>query len=142
MSIESELNPIESKKFPIGKFLFFGIMAMALSSFPPLAIFAPVPLTLAFLLLGRSWGVILGTLGFALLIAVTFLFKVPSTGSVLFLVGFINALLISETIFRKINPAKSLTWVGLILLGLMLVFVGLYVFGVPAQIKDQFVGQI
>ncbi len=133
---------IRDEKFPVGKFLFFGIMAMALSSFPPLAIFAPVPLTLAFLLMGRPWGALLGILGFALLMGATLGFGFSSAAGTLFFIAFVNALLISETIFRKINPAKSLTWLGLILLGLMIVAIAIYVFAFKAQFKNELVNII
>lgn len=142
MMTKSGEKHIHSEKFPVGKFLFFGVIAMALSSFAPLAIFAPVPLTLAFLLLGRPWGALLGISGFVLLLGATLGLGFSSAASTLFFIAFINALLISETIFRKINPAKSLTWLGLILLVLMIVAIGIYVFAFKTQFKNELVNII
>jgi len=140
--METGSKHIREEKLPIGKFLFFGIMAMALSSFPPLAIFAPVPLTLVFLLMGRPWGAFLGIFGFAFLTGATLRFGFSSAASTLFFIAFINALLISETIFRKISPAKSLNTIGLVFLGLMILAVGIYAFAVHAQLKNDLVNTI
>ncbi len=142
MNTESNLKHMKEMKFPLGKFLLFGVMAMALSTFPPLAIFAPVPLTLAFLLLGRQWGVLLGVLGLGLLVGATLGLGFSSAACTLFFIAFINAVMISETILRKIDPAKSLTWVGLGFFVLMLVAALVYVFGLKAQMKNDLVTMI
>ncbi len=142
MNSESNINHIKGERFPVGKFLFFGVMAMALSTFPPLAIFAPVPLTLAFLVLGRKWGFLLGMIGLMLLVGVTLGFGMSSAASTLFLIAFLNAVLISETIFRKIDPTKSLTWVGLGFFVVMIIAALVYVFALKADVKNDLVTMI
>jgi hypothetical protein len=57
-----ESNSINSfdLRASFAKLMFLAVIAVALCSFGPLSIFAPVPIILAFLLYGRTRAIILG----------------------------------------------------------------------------------
>ncbi len=100
----------------VAKLLFLGVISIVLSLFGPLVLFAPVPLTVAFLLYGRFLTFVVGGLSLAVIWGI-FLsvkgFHVASVG--MYLVSFLYALLVAEIIFRDINPVRGLTLGGLFL---------------------------
>ncbi len=100
----------------VAKLLFLGVISIALSSFGPLALFAPVPLTVAFLLYGRLWTFVVGAVSLAVIWGIYLSvkgFHVASVG--MYLVSFLYAILVAEIIFRNINPVRGLTFGGLFL---------------------------
>jgi hypothetical protein len=92
------------------------IISVALCSFGPLSIFAPVPLALAFLLYGRMTTVALGLISSAILWFVSMKFaQMPLLLVGVYAAAFLYAVLIAEIIFRNINPVTGLIRGGLIL---------------------------
>lgn len=115
---KTETNSIHNfdqrSSFP--KLMFLAIIAVALCSFGPLSIFAPVPLILAFLLYGRMTTVFLGVISVAILWFVSMKFaQMPFLLVGVYAVAFLYAVLIAEIIFRNINPVKGLIRSGLVL---------------------------
>lgn len=99
-----------------GKLLFLAIISIALCSFGPLALFAPVPLTVAFLLYGRPLTFLLGAISTAVLWGISVSVKgFPPVFGGLYLAAFLYATCVAEIIFRNINPVRGLTFGGLFL---------------------------
>jgi hypothetical protein len=100
----------------VPKLIFLAIISVALCSFGPLSIFAPVPLALAFLLYGRMTTVALGLISSAILWFVSMKFaQMPLLLVGVYAAAFLYAVLIAEIIFRNINPVTGLIRGGLIL---------------------------
>lgn len=100
----------------VAKLLFLAVISIALCSFGPLALFAPVPLTVAFLLYGRFATFIVGVVSIAVLWGIHSSvkgFHIALVG--MYVMAFLYALLVAEVIFRNINPVKGLTFGGLFL---------------------------
>ncbi|MFZ8933636.1 MAG: DUF2232 domain-containing protein [Bacteriovoracaceae bacterium] len=105
---------------PVPKLIFLGIMTLALCSFPPFTVLAPVPLTIAFLLFGKSRGLILGAIMTVILFGLGQ--SVPNTfslGGVSAIMTVFYAFLISETINRKIPPVRGLMKSGFLIIGVI-----------------------
>lgn len=99
-----------------GKLLFLAVISIALCSFGPLALFAPVPLSVAFLLYGRPLAFIIGAVSTAVLWGVSLSVKgFPPMFGGLYLAAFLYAWCVAEIVFRNINPVRGLTFGGLIL---------------------------
>lgn len=98
-----------------GKLLFLAVISVALCSFGPLSVFAPVPLILAFLLYGRLTTLFIGGLCTSALWFVSVKFNIPLVLAGMYLTAFLYAILIAEVIFRNINPVKGLIYSGIIL---------------------------
>lgn len=99
-----------------GKLLFLAVISVALSSFGPLALFAPVPLTVAFLLYGRLLTFMIGIGCTALLWGLSLSVpNFPSAFGGFYLVAFLYAVMVAEIIFRNVNPVRGLTFGGLLL---------------------------
>ncbi|MBL6991192.1 MAG: DUF2232 domain-containing protein [Bacteriovoracaceae bacterium] len=98
--------------------IFLGVSSVLLCSFAPLSIFAPFPLTMAFLLYGnlKTWGMGLGC--FLLLSVLSFQYEVPQLLSGLFVVAFFYALLLSRIIWKQIHPQVGFVKTGLILVSI------------------------
>ncbi len=119
---KTETNTIHNfdQRASIAKLIFLAIIAIALCSFGPLSIFAPVPLILAFLLYGRMTAFILGVISSAALWIVSLKFaQMPSLLVGIYVAAFLYAVLIAEVIFRNINPVTGLIRSGLVLVTLM-----------------------
>ncbi|MBC7712415.1 MAG: DUF2232 domain-containing protein [Rhizobacter sp.] len=100
----------------VGKLLFLAVLTVALCSFGPMSIVAPVPLAIAFLLYGRTVTFSLAAISFAVLWAASIAVKgFPLFIAGMYLMAFLYALLVAEIVFRNINPVKGLTYAGLIL---------------------------
>lgn len=115
---KTETNTIHNfdHRASIPKLIFLAIVAVALCSFGPLSIFAPVPLVLAFLLYGRMTAVALGLISSAVLWIVSMKFaQMPLLLLGVYVAAFLYAVLIAEIIFRNINPVTGLIRAGLVL---------------------------
>jgi hypothetical protein len=115
---KSETSTIHNfdQRASFAKLMFLAIISIALCSFGPLSIFAPVPLILAFLLYGRMTTLFLGLISSAVLWFVSMKFaQMPFLLVGIYLVAFLYAVLIAEVIFRNINPVKGLMRAGLVL---------------------------
>jgi hypothetical protein len=113
-----ESNSINSfdLRASFAKLMFLAVIAVALCSFGPLSIFAPVPIILAFLLYGRTRAIILGVTSSAVLWIVSLKFaQLPFFLVGIYLAAFLCAVLIAEIIFRNINPVTGLIRAGLVL---------------------------
>lgn len=114
--VKAELRKQFDQNATMGKLLFLAIISVALCSFGPLGLFAPVPLTVAFLLYGRGLTFVVGIACTAILWTLSMNIKgFPGAFGGMYLVAFLYALLVAEIIFRNINPVKGLTYGGLIL---------------------------
>lgn len=109
-------NTIFDQVATVPKLLFLAVMTVALCSFGPMSVFAPVPLAVAFLLYGRLVTIAVAGISFALLWTAS----MSVDGFPMFIAGvylgaFIYAFLVAEVIFRNINPVKGLIYSGLVL---------------------------
>jgi hypothetical protein len=120
-----------------GKLAFLGIIAMALSSFGFLFVFAPVPLALAILLYGRTKGAVLAvgaTVLFTAMAVATSQAFPWAAGT--FLTAYLYAVLISEVIFRGIGPKAGLVAAGSVVLLLTAGLVGGYLMMKDVSVRD------
>lgn len=100
----------------VPKLLFLAVMTIALCSFAPMSVFAPVPLAIAFLLYGRLITFAVGFFSVGLLWGAALMVKgFPSHVIQMYIVAFLFAVLVAEILFRNINPVKGLINTGLIL---------------------------
>lgn len=95
--------------------MFLAVISVALCSFGPLSVFAPVPLILAFLLYGRLATLFLGGVCTSVLWVLSVKFTIPLVVAGMYLTAFLYAILIAEVILRNINPVKGLIYSGIIL---------------------------
>jgi hypothetical protein len=104
----------------VPKLLFLAMMAVALCSLGPLSIFAPVPLSIAFLLYGR---VVTYSVGLFTLVTLWSLSAIqtgfPPYVAAAYLVVFIFAILISEIVKQNAHPVKGLFVTGLLVVTLV-----------------------
>ena len=115
---KTETNTINNldHRASFAKLMFLAIIAVALCSFGPLSLFAPVPLILAFLLYGRTTTIALGVISAAVLWIASMKFaQMPLLLLGVYLGAFLYAVLIAEVIFRNINPVTGLIRSGLVL---------------------------
>lgn len=103
----------------VPKLLFLALMSVALCSLGPLSVFAPIPLSVAFLLYGRFVTYAVGVLTLATLwsLSTTNAGLSPYV-SVAYLVVYIFAVLIFEIIKQNIHPVRGLFLTGLLLVSL------------------------
>ena len=114
---ETSTMHIFDQKTSFAKLIFLAIISVALCSFGPLSVFAPVPLILAFLLYGRSTTLIVGGISAIILGIISVKFsQIPFLLLSLYLVAFLYAVLITEIIFRNIHPVTGLIRAGLVLI--------------------------
>ncbi|MFA6238328.1 MAG: DUF2232 domain-containing protein [Bacteriovorax sp.] len=113
---EAVQNKVFDQRASFGKLLFLAVISVALCSFGPLSVFAPVPLILAFLLYGRLTTLFMGGVCTTALWIISVKFAIPLMIAGMYLTAFLYAILIAEVILRNINPVK-----GLMLSGIMLV---------------------
>jgi hypothetical protein len=92
---------------------FLGVLTVAISAFLPLAFFAPVPLGMANLVYGRKRGLLFGGGCLMILSLLCAYAHLPLTLPALFVISLINGFIISEIIYRRINPVKGVIRVGL-----------------------------
>jgi len=112
---EVTTNNIFDQRASFGKLVFLAVISIALCSFGPLSVFAPVPLILAFLLYGRLTTLFVGGISTSALWFVSVKFAVPLVIAGMYLMAFLYAILIAEVILRNINPVKGLIYSGIIL---------------------------
>ncbi len=108
-------HKIFDQRASFGKLMFLAVISVALCSFGPLSVFAPVPLILAFLLYGRLTTLFIGGICTSALWLVSVKFNIPLVLAGMYLTAFLYAILIAEVIFRNINPVKGLIYSGIIL---------------------------
>ena len=112
---EVQTNKIFDQQASLGKLVFLAVIAVALCSFGPLSVFAPVPLILVFLLYGRLTSLFVGGICTSALWFVSVKYAIPLVITGMYLSAFLYAILIAEIIFRNINPVKGLIYTGIIL---------------------------
>lgn len=112
---EVQSSKIFDQRASFGKLMFLAVISIALCSFGPLSVFAPVPLILAFLLYGRLTTLLMGGICTGVLWLVSIKFAVPLIVAGMYLMAFLYAILIAEVILRNINPVKGLMYSGIIL---------------------------
>ena len=116
---EVTTNNIFDQRASFGKLVFLAVISIALCSFGPLSVFAPVPLILAFLLYGRLTTLFVGGISTSVLWFVSVKFAIPLIIAGMYLMAFLYAILIAEVILRNINPVKGLIYAGIILVTLI-----------------------
>ena len=116
---EVTTNKVFDQRASFGKLMFLAVISVALCSFGPLSVFAPVPLILAFLLYGRLTTLFIGGVCTSALWIVSVKFAIPLVIAGMYLTAFLYAILIAEVIIRNINPVKGLIYSGIILVTLV-----------------------
>jgi hypothetical protein len=115
--MKSEQQPMQffDREASVGKLMFLALMAIALCAFVPMSVFAPIPLAIAFLLYGRLVAFALGA------VSVGFLWSAgltvqgfPTFIAGIYLIAFFYAFLVSEVIYRNVNPVRGLIFAGLV----------------------------
>ncbi len=109
----------------IGKLIFLCLISVALCSFGPMSIFAPIPLSMAMLLYGYYRSITVAIIWALIIFALSF--KVSSMGvlALLYVLGIIFSLTITQIILKNIHPIR-----GLIVVGSGFIVVSLIVFGI------------
>lgn len=119
------------------KLAFLMFLSMVFT-YGPFSLFAPVPLIFGILLYGRAKSLATFT---GLVVILGFLsLKIPAIASAfvaIYLLAYLNASLIAETIFRKVRPIKGLLISGGLLISLSLLLVFAYVGISKISISDQ-----
>lgn len=116
---EQSTHPFDQNA-SVGKLLFLAIISAALCSFGPMCVFAPVPLAIAFLLYGRMITFALGAVTVGLLWAAASTVEgFPTYVAPLYAMTFFVAVLISEVVYRNINPVRGLIFSGLIIVTIL-----------------------
>lgn len=108
-------NKIFDQRASFAKLMFLAVISVALCSFGPLSVFAPVPLILAFLLYGRLTTLFIGGICTSALWFVSVKYTIPLVVTGMYITAFLYAILIAEVILRNINPVKGLIYSGIIL---------------------------
>lgn len=116
---EVQTHNLFDQRASFGKLLFLAVISVALCSFGPLSVFAPVPLILAFLLYGRLTTLFIGGLCTGVLWFVSIKYALPVLIAGMYLMAFLYAILIAEVILRNINPVKGLIYSGILLVSLI-----------------------
>lgn len=115
--IKRELNSqYFDQNATVSKLLFLAIMAIALCSFGPLGVFAPVPLAIGYLLYGRLITVATAFISAGILWSLTMSVKgFPAYVAEMYVMAFIFSTFVAEMIKRNINPVKGLITSGLVI---------------------------
>ncbi len=113
-----------------GKLLFLALISLLLSVAGPLFVFAPVPLSIAFLLYGKgkTWGLIGATV--VIILAGSYAFaNVASVRmmSIYFLVASVVAFLTARVVWKKENPVSGLLKNGFSVFAIMALIFGAFV---------------
>lgn len=108
-------NKIFDQRASIGKLMFLTIISVALCSFGPISVFAPVPLILAFLLYGRLTTFFIGGIIVSALMVFSTKFALPQVIAGMYITAFLYAILIAEVVLRNVNPVKGLIFSGILL---------------------------
>lgn len=113
---------IKEPKKTLGKLFLFGVMALAMSSFGPMALVAAAPLTLAFIIYGRSQTFIM-TIALSLIILLLDQFFIKSAQLsatvIVFAFGIGNAFLLSKVIEDNEHPSRGFIRTGCIAVGVL-----------------------
>jgi len=125
-------------KLSWGRWIFLGVISLALCTFLPLVLFAPVPIVMAFLLFGRMKGIMLGIATMIFLSVLSFKFQAAIATGGVYLMAFVYAVIIAEIIYRGIHPV-----IGLIKGGLAVIFALVLLGGLFSAISDvTFTGEL
>ena len=133
----AESYKVFDNKSSFGKLVFLTVIAIALCSFTPLVLLAPVPIAIAFLLYGRLTAFGMGALSVGILWLVTTYFKVPAAVGAIYGMSFLYALLISEVIYRDVSPVKGLLTTGTLLFAITMSIIGSVQFTKPMLLKTE-----
>lgn len=112
---EVATNKVFDQRASFGKLMFLAVISVALCSFGPLSVFAPVPLILSFLLYGRLTTLFIGGVCTSALWFVSVKFAIPLEIAGMYLTALLYAILIAEVVLRNINPVKGLIYAGILL---------------------------
>jgi hypothetical protein len=111
----------ERKSLP--RMFFLGILAMVLSTFPPLALFAPVPMIFIFLQHGKVEALTVALVSMVLLVLLGPKVQMAVVFIAIYLLSFVYAVSVSEIIYRKIPPMRGLVYSGLTIVSV--IFIGI-----------------
>lgn len=102
----------ETAKKGVSRYFFLGIASLILCISLFMAVFTPVPLTMAIVLYGRAKGIFLGCLGTVVAWGLSsYVFPGPILVG-LYVLALIFAMIIAEIILRKISPMKGIISFG------------------------------
>lgn len=108
-------NNVKDLRASLGKLIFLTVISIALCTFGPLTVFAPVPLILAFLLYGRLTTLFIGAACTGLLWVISAKLAIPLEIAGRYLTALLYAILVAEIILRNIQPVKGLIYSGIFL---------------------------
>ncbi len=124
-------EPPQDVKLSWGRWLFLGVVSLALCTFLPLVLFAPVPIVMTFLLFGKRRAMMLGSLTMFLLIILSFKYQAAMATAGVYFMSFIYGTIIAEIIFRGVHPIR-----GLVRAGLAIIFAFLFVGGLFFSLSE------
>ncbi len=133
----AESYNIFDNKSSLGKLVFLMVIAIALCSFTPLVLLAPVPIAIAFLLYGRLTAFGMGLASVGVLWLITTFLKIPVGVNAIYGVSFLYALLISEVIYRDVSPVKGILASGITLFALTMTIITAIHFSKPTLFKSE-----
>ena len=137
LSFGVNIDTSSSFSLELRRIFFLGILSMLLILMGPTGVFAPIPLVYIFLLYSKSKGVVTGVVGFSVLLILTIIFKLTPLLSVVFLLSFVNAILIANTILKGLSPDRGLVIAGMVFFIMVLVGVGSYLVIGPDLVKGE-----
>ena len=135
LSFGVNIDTTQSFSLELRRIFFLGILSLLLILMGPTGIFAPIPLVFIFLLYSQSKGIITGMVGFSILLLLTIIFNFTPLLSVVFLLSFVNAILIANTILKGLSPDRGLVMAGIVFFIIVLVGVGSYLAIGPDFVK-------
>jgi len=137
LSFGVNIDTSSSFSLELRRIFFWGLLSLLLIFLGPTSVFAPVPLVFIFLLYSKSKGMITGVIGFSGLLILSIIFNLTPLFSVVFLLSFVNAILIANTIFKGLSPDQGLVIAGTVFLIIVLVGVGSYLVVGPDFVKEE-----
>lgn len=129
-------SPDRVKQFGYGRFLFLGLISVALSMSLFLTVLAPLPLAFAATIYGRSKGLLLGV-GCSVL--AWFWGSDGTTGHMLFaiyLFSLVIATVISEVVLRKIKPIVGLLKGGILIVSIIGIIVAVLIGQIDKPVRE------
>ena len=112
----------------MGRLVFLGLLAVFLSFFGPLLVFAPVPLAMAILLYGRTKAAL--TVAGITLAILSLSWGQSGASSAYFVcvyvLAYLFSVLVGEIVLQKKNPLPGMFSAGVLLLGGIVMLLGIY----------------
>ncbi|MBT3235980.1 MAG: DUF2232 domain-containing protein [Bdellovibrionales bacterium] len=117
--------------------LFLGLLTMALCSFVPFSIFAPVPLAMAALLFGRMVALTVGGISFVILLVMFNYLGLSMLVAGLFVLSAIYAAMITQVVLKGIPPVKGIVSSGAIIIVAMAALIGVSLLASDLSLREE-----